>query len=66
MLPTLETIRKLRDEKREKQIVPDHVLLSELTKEILIQMRNELNQLKDAGFIMATKTVNERAIILID
>lgn len=66
MLPTLETIRKLRDEKREKQIVPDHVLLSELTKEILIQMRNELNQLKDAGFIKATKTVNERAIILID
>ena len=59
MLPTLETIRKLRDEKREKQIVPDHVLLSELTKEILIQMRNELNQLKD-------ETVNERAIILID
>lgn len=66
MTPILETIRMLRDEKQNNNIVPEHVLLSELTKELLKQMRDELNQLREAGLIKSTQTLNERAIILIE
>ncbi len=66
MTPILETIRMLRDEKQNNNTVPDHVLLSELKTELLKQMRDELNQLREAGLIKSTQTVNERAIILIE
>ncbi len=66
MTPILETIRMLRDEKQNNNIVPEHVLLSELKTELLKQMRDELNQLREAGLIKSTQTLNERAIILID
>lgn len=66
MTPLLDTIRMLRDEKQNNNTVPDHVLLSELKTELLKQMRDELNQLREAGLIKSTQTVNERAIILIE
>ncbi|MBQ7822990.1 MAG: hypothetical protein IJ338_02250 [Bacteroidaceae bacterium] len=66
MTPILETIRMLRDEKQNNNTVPDHVLLSELKTELLKQMRDELNQLREAGLIKSTQTINERAIILIE
>lgn len=66
MTPLLDTIRKLREEKQNNNTVPDHVLLSELKTELLKQMRDELNQLREAGLIKSTQTINERAIILIE
>ena len=66
MTPLLDTIRMLRDEKQNNNTVPDHVLLSELKTELLKQMRDELNQLREAGLIKSTQTLNERAIILIE
>lgn len=59
----LNIISKLQDERREKNIVPDHVEFAHLMNEVSKETRSELNKLSD-GKIGIVKTLNDTAVFI--
>lgn len=55
----LAEIKSISAKKREKNILPDHVLSSELFSKIIDEAKKELNALCAEGKIRYGKTINE-------
>lgn len=60
----LNIISKLQDERREKNIVPDHVEFAHLMNEVSKETRSELNKLYSDGKIGIVKTLNDKAVFI--
>lgn len=60
----LNIISKLQDERREKNIVPDHVEFAHLMNEVSKETRSELNKLYYDGKIGIVKTLNDTAVFI--
>ncbi len=60
----LNIISKLQDEKREKNIVPDHVEFAHLMNEVSKEVRLELNTLYQDGKIGINDTLNGKAVFV--
>lgn len=58
----LNIISKLQDERREKNIVPDHVEFAHLMNEVSKEVRKELNTLYQEGKIGINETINGKAV----
>ena len=61
-MDVLRTIERLQEEKRSKNIVPDHILLPDLTNAIKEEYENEINELCKTGKIGVIKTLNSKAV----
>lgn len=64
MIDIIETLTRLRDERRAKSIVPDAVPYVDLTNDIMRQLRQELNDLYQNGKISVRNTLNSKSITL--
>lgn len=60
----LNIISKLQDERREKNIVPDHVEFAHLMNEVSKEVRSELNRLYAEGKIGIVNTLNGKAVFV--
>lgn len=60
----LKLIERLQEEKRSKNIVPDHILLPDLTNAIKEEYEKEINELCKAGKIGVVKTLNSKAVYI--
>ena len=60
----LNIISKLQDERREKNIVPDHVEFAHLMNEVSKETRSELNKLYSDGKIGIFKTLNDTDVVI--
>lgn len=60
----LNIISKLQDERREKNIVPDHIEFARLMNEVSKETRSELNKLYSDGKIGIVKTLNGKALFV--
>ena len=60
----LNIISKLQDERREKNIVPDHVEFAHLMNEVSKETISELNKLYSDGKIGIVKTLNDTAVFI--
>lgn len=64
MIDIIETLTRLRDERRANSIVPDAVPYVDLTNDIMRQLRQELNDLYSNGKISVQNTLNSKSITL--
>lgn len=64
MIDVEETLRRLRDEKRAANIVPDAVLYTDLHNDVMRQIKEELNRLYSEGKINVNSTLNNKSISL--
>lgn len=60
----LNIISKLQDERREKNIVPDHIEFARLMNEVSKEVRAELNRLYQEGKIGTCETLNGKAVFV--
>lgn len=58
----LETISRLQKEREDRNIVPSHILVSDLKNEISNEMYKELNELFRQGKIIVKDTVKGKAV----
>lgn len=64
MIDLLTIIARLQQEKREKNIVPDHVEFAHLMNEVSKEVRKELNTLYQEGKIGINETINGKAVFV--
>lgn len=64
MIDLLTIIARLQQEKREKNIVPDHVEFASLMNEVNKEVRKELNTLYQEGKIGINETINGKAVFV--
>lgn len=64
MTDLLAIIARLQNEKRGKNIVPDHVEFAYLMNEVSKETRSELNKLYSDGKIGIVKTLNDTAVFI--
>lgn len=64
MTDLLTIIARLQNEKRGKNIVPDHVEFAQLMNEVSKEVRLELNTLYQDGKIGITPTLNGKAVFV--
>ena len=64
MIDLLTIITRLQQEKREKNIVPDHVEFASLMNEVNKEVRKELNTLYQEGKIGINETINGKAVFV--
>lgn len=62
MIDLLTIIARLQQEKREKNIVPDHVEFASLMNEVGKEVRKELNELYMKGYVGTCETINGKAV----
>lgn len=62
MTDLLTIITRLQQEKRGKNIVPDHVEFASLMNEVGNEVRKELNRLYQEGRIGINETINGKAV----
>lgn len=62
MIDLLTIIARLQQEKREKNIVPDHIEFTHLMNEVSNEVRKELNRLYQDGKIWTCETINGKAV----
>ena len=62
MIDLLTIIARLQHEKREKNIVPDHIEFTHLMNEVSKEVRKELNRLYQDGKIWTCETINGKAV----
>lgn len=58
------TLRKLINSKKSKNIVPEHILFTELHNDIMQQVKDELNTMFAEGKIQVGETLNDKFIKL--
>lgn len=58
MIDVLATLARLQKEKREQNIVPDHIEFARLMNEVSKEVRSELNRLYKEEKIGITPTLN--------
>ena len=64
MTDLLTIITRLQQEKRGKNIVPDHVEFASLMNEVASEVRAELNRLYSEGRIGIARTLNGKAVFV--
>ena len=64
MIDLLTIIARLQQEKREKNLVPDHVEFAHLMNEVSKEVRKELNTLYQEGKIGINETINGKAVFV--
>ena len=64
MIDLLTIIARLQLEKRDKNIVPDHVEFASLMNEVSKEVRKELNRLYQDGKIRTCETLNGKAVFV--
>ena len=64
MIDLLTIISRLQNEKRSKNIVPDHIEFASLMNEVSKEVRSELNRLYKDGKIGITPTLNGKAVFM--
>lgn len=64
MIDLLTIIASLQNEKRGKNIVPDHIEFSILMNEVSKEVRKELNTLYQEGKIGINETINGKAVFV--
>lgn len=64
MIDVMATLERLRDERRQNNIIPDSVTFIGLQNEVMRQMRDELNELFAEGKISVKNTLNDKTIII--
>lgn len=64
MIDLLTIIARLQQEKREKNIVPDHVEFASFMNEVNKEVRKELNTLYQEGKIGINETINGKAVFV--
>lgn len=64
MTDLLTIIARLQNEKRGKNIVPDHVEFASLMNEVASEVRSELNRLYSEGRIGIARTLNGKAVFV--
>ena len=64
MTDLLTIIARLQNEKRGKNIVPDHVEFAHLMNEVGNEVRKELNTLYQEGKIGTCETLNGKAVFV--
>lgn len=64
MIDVRETIKRLRDKRREQKIVPDAVPYVDLCNDIMLQLNAELNDMYKKEEISVNKTLNSKSINL--
>lgn len=64
MTDLLTIIARIQNEKRGKNIVPDHVEFASLMNEVVSEVRSELNRLYKDGKIGITPTLNGKAVFV--
>lgn len=62
----LQEIFLLQEERRKQNIVPDHILFTKLKDKVDRDISEELNRLWKEGKIGVTKTINQKAVYLLD
>ena len=62
MIDVMETLLRLRDERRAKNLVPDAVLYVDLVNDIIRQAKEELNAMYADGKISVQNTLNNKSI----
>lgn len=62
MIDLLTIIARLQLEKRDKNIVPDHIEFAHLMNEVGNEVRKELNRLYQEGKIGTCETINGKAV----
>lgn len=62
----LGLIRSLQKDKIDKRITPVHILEHELIQAVTSQVRYHLNELYTEGKIKVTRTINHKAVSVID
>lgn len=62
----LGLIRSLQKEKEDKRIAPVHILENELLQAVTSKVRNNLNELYQEGKIKVTRTINHKAVSVVD
>lgn len=62
----LQEIFLLQEEKRKRRIVPNHILFTELKNRVGKDISEELNRLWKEGKIGVTKTINQKAVYLLN
>lgn len=65
MIDVEKTLIRLRDTKRQNNVVPDSVTYSELKNEMVALLRQELNELYGKGKISVNNTLNDKSINII-
>lgn len=66
MTDLLQLISDLQEEKRKKHIVPDHILFTDLKNKAERDISEDLNDLFKSGKIGVVKTVNQKAVYVIE
>lgn len=61
-MDVLDIINRMLADRRDKKIVPDHILMPDLFNEIEREAKKEINELCSSGIIGVIKTVNNRAV----
>lgn len=61
-MDVLDIINRMLADRRDKKIVPDHILMPDLFNEIEREAKKEINELYSLGSIGIVKTVNNRAV----
>ena len=64
MTDLLTIIARLQNEKRGKDIVPDHIEFASLMNEVSKEVRAELNRLYQEGKIGTCETLNGKAVFV--
>ena len=64
MTDLLTIITRLQQEKRGKNIVPDHVEFAHLMNEVSKEVRKELNELYMKGYVGTCETINGKAVFV--
>ena len=64
MTDLLAIIARLQNEKRGKNIVPDHIEFARLMNEVSKEVRAELNRLYQEGKIGTCETINGKAVFV--
>lgn len=64
MIDLLTIIARLQLEKRDKNIVPDHIEFAHLMNEVGNEVRKELNRLYQEGKIGTCETINGKAVFV--
>lgn len=66
MIDVIEIISGLQQQKREKNITPDHVLFPDLKNAFQDELKKELNRLVRERKIGVSNTLNSKAVYLKD
>ncbi len=64
MEPLIDIIRRMTDEKKEKNIMPSHIPYNDLQAEVIKQLKDDLNQMVIDNKIKAVRLINGLAVEL--